>query len=181
MIFLVHINLQKMKKLDVKTLIIAVLILMLIGVSYYYSQAPKTVNLDEMEADVSDEVVEEEVAAPVVTTPTPTPAPVAITPTKVYKSCTPDFSAEKSKVLRGIILRWDTCPDEDFQLYKLVRSNIDPIPSYLENNVIYSSSNKDAGSYVDSNLVSGTDYYYRICAFKRLEKPSCSAVAMKTF
>ncbi|MBU1017515.1 FecR family protein [Patescibacteria group bacterium] len=120
---------------------------------------------------------EEESPAPATATPsnttsaTKTPAPSATTPST--GTCQPYLTGKKDNMYKAIILNWSTCSNDDFQFYKVVRSTLNPNPSYPADPVVTSSSNRSYSNYIDKTVAPTRTYHYRVCAVQRLNKISC--------
>ncbi len=154
-----------MKKDQQKLIGIIAAILIVLGIGYVAFEGA-----EEIQEEVMEEAMEEKEEAAAATTSAPR-----------YAGCTPTLSAEKSAKPRGILLKWSTCEDADFEVYQLVRSNTHSNPSYPADNTVHSSGNKNAANYTDTGLVPATTYHYRICAVKQQAETRCSGVASATF
>ncbi|PIZ73853.1 hypothetical protein COY07_01455 [Candidatus Peregrinibacteria bacterium CG_4_10_14_0_2_um_filter_43_11] len=107
------------------------------------------------------------------TTPETVPAKVSATAVKSL-DCYPTLQATESEKPRGAKLSWTQCDNDDFQVYKVLRSVTNPDPQNMESNVVYSTSERGATSMVDGNLSSPETYHYKICVQSRVADFSCS-------
>lgn len=99
----------------------------------------------------------------------------------VTGKCSTGLSGRKDEKLNAIVLGWSPCASEDFQFYKLVKSSKNSSPSYPADPVAFSSSNKNAASFVDKTVAQRTTYYYRMCVVQRLNAVNCSNVVSVSF
>ena len=124
---------------------------------------------------LAEEDVKEDEIAPKTTSTTPkttiTTTPKTTAP--VTGECKPYLTGKKSAAYKGILLNWSTCSNEDFQFYKVVRSTVNTNPSYPNDPVITSSSNRSYSNYIDKTVAPTRTYYYKVCAVQRLNKISC--------
>ena len=74
-----------------------------------------------------------------------------------------------------------TCSNEDFQFYKVVRSASNTNPSYPNDPVIASSSNRSYSNYIDKTVAPTRTYHYKVCAVQRLNKISCGNKVSVTY
>lgn len=110
-----------------------------------------------------------------VTSTTTSTTPAAKTTSTTSGACRPYLTAKKSRTYGGILLNWTACiplPD-GFQFYKVVRSSNNINPSFPNDPVISSSSNKNHASYIDKEVAPNRTYYYRVCIALRLNKVTC--------
>lgn len=138
-----------------------------------------------------DEILAREEAKPTTTTTTTTATTTTTTakttttstPKSTYTSgsCKPSLTAKKDHKFGGVLLKWSTCSNEEFQFYKVVRSTLNSSPSYPNDPVILSSSNRSAASYIDKSVAFGRTYYYRACVSERLGKVSCGNIASVSY
>lgn len=143
--------------------------------------------------NIVDGILEREEDKP--TTPTTTSTPSTTTTTTTTKtttttptpkttytsgSCKPYLTGKKDHKFGGVILKWSTCSNENFQFYKVVRSTLNSSPSFPNDPVIFSSSNRSAASFIDKTVSSRT-YYYRVCVAERLGKASCGNIVSVTY
>ena len=110
---------------------------------------------------------------------TTTTAPKTTAP--VTGECKPYLTGKKSSAYKGILLNWSTCSNENFQFYKVVRSTVNPNPSYPNDPVITSSSNRSYANYIDKTVAPTRTYYYKVCAVQRLNKISCGNKVSVTY
>jgi len=96
-------------------------------------------------------------------------------------SCKPSLWVKKAATYNGIFVNWTTCKSDDFQFYKVVRSSINKNPSYPNDPVVSSSSNRSYANFIDKTVAFGMTYYYRVCVVERLGKVTCSNVASVTY
>ena len=90
-------------------------------------------------------------------------------------NCVPGLSAKKDSTYNAILVNWTPCSNlQEFQFYKLVRSETNSNPSYPGDYVAFSSSNKDAANYIDKTVARARTYHYRMCVVQRLNKVTCS-------
>ncbi len=101
---------------------------------------------------------------------------VTTPPTSSHDSCKPYLSAKKDNTFKGIRLSWTTCPSDEFQFYKIIRSTLNSYPDYPNDPVVSSSSNKHYANYIDQNVIRSRTYYYRACVVERLGSVSCGNV-----
>ena len=125
-------------------------------------------NTEQFNMNQENEVMEAEVTTP--NTVTPNPSVVA---KKLKNGCQPGLSGEKSDQYRAILLNWHTCPNDDFQYYKVVKSSLNTDPSYPNDDVILSTANRNRANFIDKVVASGTTYHYRVCVVQRLNNISC--------
>lgn len=156
-----------------------------------------TRNTDELSApdfnfdlEITEEgemkIPEEENVETTTTTTTSTPTTPATTTsapatTTYVSSCYPSLSGQKDSKYKGIILSWSRCENDDFQFYKLVKSSLNSNPSYPNDGVAMSSSNRSSTSYIDKTVARATTYYYRVCAVNRLNKVTCGNTVSVTY
>ena len=172
------INYTTMKSSNIITIIVAFLIGILVAMAL--NPAGDDTNLqdedkteDAME-ESTDEGEDQAEAAPATTTTTTT---TASSPKPVNTgSCVPGISGYKDAKLNAIVLNWSTCPSDDFQFYKILKSSINPNPSYPADPVVVSSSNKNLANHVDKTIAVRTTYYYRACVIQRLGKVGCGNI-----
>ncbi|MBN2096322.1 FecR domain-containing protein [Candidatus Peregrinibacteria bacterium] len=128
-------------------------------------------SIEELLEEEGEETPSTTTAAPSsnATTKTPTPS----TPPPSAGTCQPYLTGKKDSTYKAIILNWSTCSSEDFQFYKVVRSTLNPNPSYPADPVITSSSNRNYSNYIDKTVAPSRTYYYRVCVVQRLNKISC--------
>jgi len=145
-------------------------------------------DLEDVVPEDGGETAESLIAPPKTTTTTTNQAPKVIKPTTVTKTttpsssdCRPGLSARKSQELRAILLDWSTCSNEDFQFYKVVRSISNLNPSYPNDSVISSSSNRSFANFVDKVVAPNETYNYRVCVVHRVQKVTCGNVVSITF
>ncbi len=128
----------------------------------------ETMEKEENEEDEVEEVAPETSApqtTPVVdNTPTPTPR---------VSSCTPGISGVKDETFKAIRLDWSTCPSDDFQFYKILKSSTSSSLSYPGSPVVVSSADKNLANHIDKTVARETTYHYRACVIERLGKTSC--------
>ncbi|MBU0727449.1 hypothetical protein KKA95_02075 [Patescibacteria group bacterium] len=144
---------------------------------------------EELVIDGEEESAEEEATpAPTTTTTTTstttTPATEVAAPatTTAISSCYPSLSGRKDSKFNAIILSWTECEDnDDFQFYKLVKSQTNPNPIYPNDTVIMSSSNPGTANYVDKTVARALTYHYRVCVVQRLGKVTCSNAISVTY
>ncbi len=172
-----------MKSSNIITIIVAFLIGILVAIAFKPAGDDKDVNDDNKteeaveESIVTDEVEEVKTEAPNIPTATTTTTTVKATPKPVNTgNCVPGISGYKDAKLNAIILNWSTCPSEDFQFYKILKSSINPNPSYPADPVVLSSPNKDIANLVDKTIALRTTYYYRACVVQRLGKVGCGNI-----
>lgn len=116
------------------------------------------------------------------TTKTTTAATTTKPPTEfVTGKCSTGLSGKKDDKLNAIVLYWSPCASDDFQFYKLVKSTKNPNLSYPADNVVFSSTNKNAANFIDKTVAQRTTYYYRMCVIQRLGQVNCSNVATVSF
>lgn len=99
----------------------------------------------------------------------------------VYDSCKPYLTAKKDTAFKGIKLNWTTCQSDEFQFYKIIRSTLNSYPSYPDEPVISSSSNKSYSNYIDQNVIRSRTYYYRACVVEKLNRVSCGNVVSMVY
>ncbi len=132
-----------------------------------------------------DEDVEEEVEITTPkttsTTPTKTTPPPTTTPPVSTGECKPYLTGKKEMSYKGILLNWSTCSNDNFQFYKVIRSTINPNPSYPNDPVVASSSNRSYSNYIDKTVAPTRTYNYRVCAVQRLNKISCGNTISVTY
>ena len=140
---------------------------------------------DEVTGETEVVIEEKTVTVPKATTPAATTQPsestaTTTTPTNTG-SCYPGLSGKKSQMPQGVLLSWSTCTSDNFQFYKLVKSSTNSNPSYPNDNVIMSTSNKNVGSYIDKSVARSMTYYYRVCVVERLGKVTCGNTVPVTY
>ena len=114
--------------------------------------------------------------ATAVTTTTTTPA------TTTVSGCKPGLSGKKSQMPLAIILSWTACSNsDDFQFYKLVKSQTNSSPSYPNDGAVMSSTNIKVTDYVDKTVAHPKTYYYRVCVVQRLSKTTCGNAVAVTY
>lgn len=152
---------------------IAIVILIGYGLSNNKNETDFTFELNPPESEevVDEEANEEESVAPTTTTETASTAPVPKAPTT--GGCYPSLSGRKDSKFNAIILNWSTCSNEDFQFYKLVKSQTNPNPAYPSDAVIASSANPGTANHVDKTVARAMTYHYRVCVVQRLNKVTC--------
>lgn len=156
-------------------LFVVVLLIIVFVVKNTNSTAPQTdatTVVEEVVKETSDEQAAQPAPAisqPVKSTPAKTNTPVVVK--APASSCKPSLSISKNNQLRALVLKWNPCMNEDFQLYHIYRNNA----------VIEKSGNKNMANYVDKNLVNGTTYVYKVCVTQKLSPMSCSNSVSSVF
>lgn len=80
-------------------------------------------------------------------------------------------------VVNQVQIEWSKNNQEGFKHYYVLKSQVDPMPSYPEMEPVYSSSDRNETSYTETLELDGEiDYYYRVCAINTKNKVSCSNV-----
>jgi hypothetical protein len=163
--------------------IIIVIVAFLIGVMatslYNQNKAPKQMEDENGGETMMEETMEGEAAAPANSGSSTATAPASTVSggSSAYAggTCTPRLSGKKDTSFNAILLNWTPCSNlDEFQFYKLVRSETNPVPNYPGDYVAFSSSNKDAANYIDKTVAPARTYNYRMCVVQRLGKTSCS-------
>jgi len=115
--------------------------------------------------------------------PTAAPAPKPTSTTSSYTggTCSPSLTAYKDSAFSAILLSWTTCQNEDFQYYKIVKSSINPNPSYPGDPVVVSSSNRSTANFIDKTVSPRTTFYYRACAVQKINKFTCGNIVSVTY
>ncbi len=144
---------------------------------YGFSVSLEKTSSDEATEGEASEDSQTEAASP----STPKTPSVTTPPISNHDSCKPYLSAKKDTVFKGIKLNWTTCPSEDFQFYKIIRSTLNSYPNYPDNPAISSSSNKHYSNYIDQNVIRSRTYYYRACVVERLNSVSCGNVVSMVY
>ena len=75
----------------------------------------------------------------------------------------------------GVHLSWNESTGAIFQYYKVVRSETNPNPNYPDDGYI-AVKNMGEESYVDTDVLEDSTYYYRICEVMSGDKIFCSNV-----
>jgi len=116
------------------------------------------------------------------TTKTQTTPASATTPARTSTgTCQPYLTAKKSATYKGILLNWSTCSNGDFQFYKVIRSTLNSNPSFPNDPVITSSSNRNYSNFIDKTVIKTRTYHYRVCVVQRLDKVSCGNKVSVTY
>lgn len=186
-----HIKLHKDRIIQI---VLGVIIVILIG---YGLSANKNENENENETDMTfelnppvaeeeadEEVTDETITVPKVETATATETTAVTTTTTTSTSsggCYPSLSARKDSKFNAIVLNWTTCSNDDFQFYKLVKSQTNPYPAYPSDSVVSSSSNPGTANYIDKTVARAMTYYYRVCVVQRLNKVTCGNAVSITY
>jgi hypothetical protein len=96
--------------------------------------------------------------------------------------CKPLYAtAKKDDNYKGILVNWKTCDSPIFQFYKVVRSVSNPSPSYPNDPVVSSSSNKSYANFIDKTVAPNMKYYYRVCTVEKINKITCGNVVSVTY
>ena len=136
------------------------------------------------ELNIAGEISEKEETATTTTPTTTTTTTTTKTPTTPKPaptgSCYPYLTAKKAYAFNAIQLNWSTCSSSDFQFYKVVRSTLNSNPSYPNDPVVSSSSNRSYSTFLDKTVARARTYYYRVCVVERL-KVSCGNVVSVTY
>lgn len=106
-----------------------------------------------------------DVLAPTSTTPaaeTPTTTALEPQPASDVRFVEDALVLQASIVPDGVDLSWTPMSDGKAEGYKIVRSDSDPLPWYPKSGAI--AFVVDGTTYLDRGAVSGTDYWYRVCA-----------------
>ena len=132
--------------------------------------------IEEGEEEAAETAAPASVAAPATTSTTTTSATTVSAPatTSSVSSCYPSLSGKKDQKFSGIVLSWTKCTNEDdFQFYKVVKSQTNATPSYPSDSVVISSANPGTTSGLDKTVARAMTYYYRVCVVQRLNKITC--------
>ncbi len=89
------------------------------------------------------------------------------------------FNFEATVVGETIETNWQPW-QEDFMWYKLVRSGVNPAPVYPENEAIFTSTNQQTNSFVDTAPQTGKSFY-RICVYTYAKDRYCSNTVSVVF
>jgi len=73
----------------------------------------------------------------------------------------------------GNQLSWTTYSKNDFQIYKVVRSDTKENPIFPDDGYIYGSPDKDSGSYLDKDIIAAKNYFYTVCVLTNLNQVIC--------
>ena len=80
----------------------------------------------------------------------------------------------------GISLGWTKYSGTGFKSYHLVRSTTNASPKYPTDTTIKVSTDINLISYLDTNTVNSTKYYYSLCSEQTTDKVACSNVVTIT-
>lgn len=169
---------MKMKRNE----IIVVLVAFLVGVFLTMAFTGGSDDNENVETNEETEALEGEVmekeegeveAAEVVTSEAAPVVNNTSTPTPRVSSCTPGISGVKDETFKAIRLDWSTCPSDDFQFYKILKSSTSSSLSYPGSPVVVSSADKNLANHIDKTVARETTYHYRACVIERLGKTSC--------
>ena len=64
---------------------------------------------------------------------------------------------------KGVELKWETYSVDNFEYYKIVKSDSNSNPVYPDDHYIKYSANPNFDHYMDHEIMADKDYYYRIC------------------
>lgn len=171
---------MKLKRNEIIVILVAFLVGVFVAMAITQLKEDKEANndnevvvLDESNEEVSEEATQEVETAEApepVATPTPSTPPAQA---PQVSSCTPSISGVKDETFKAIRLDWTTCPSEDFQFYKILKSSTSSSLSYPGSPVVVSSADKNLANHIDKTVARETTYNYRACVVERLGKISC--------
>ena len=164
--------------------IVAFLAGVIITSVFSYNKGPEEENTPETVMEESDAPENGDAMEQASDEAVPAPANNAVTkpaPQSYSGSCAPYISGSKDVKLNAIAINWTPCDNDEFQFYKIVKSSKNPNPSYPDDPVVVSSSNKNLTNHIDRTVTRATTYYYRACVVQRLGKVNCGNVVSVTF
>jgi hypothetical protein len=181
-------NNMKLSKDQLIKIIMAIVIIVLLAfvIADNRKDTDFTFDLQPPEEGLFDEESGQEATTttttvPKTTTTQPSPSTAVTTTPTSTGSCYPGLSGKKLQTPQGISLAWTPCTSDNFQFYKLVKSSLNSNPSYPNDPVAMSSSNKNASSFIDKTVAPHTTYYYRVCVIERLGKVTCGNTVSVTY
>lgn len=84
-----------------------------------------------------------------------------------------ELTAEVDSETNAVSLEWSESTDEDFQYYKVMRSQTDADITYPEHSALYVGSDSSMTTYADEKHTEGT-HYYRVCVITSDMRRGCS-------
>ena len=93
-----------------------------------------------------------------------------------FEAITDSLALKSEQRINSIILTWSPYSNDNFSLYKIMRSEQNSDLKYPDGEVIKSSANRDSAAFTDATVAKGKEYYYRVCVVKTSNKVACGNV-----